>query len=114
MLGPLFACCRVSRHAHPESKKRHEVLVNAAKAMSLARIRIEGRPREEKGTDKGALRVLCAGDSTRQAVVSYTYVAILVLSLLRPHRSRAPWRLSAPLFIACQEECVGYQWLPCQ
>ena len=25
-----------------------------------------------------------------------------------------PWRLGAPPFIACQEEGVGYQWLPCQ
>ena len=79
--------------------------------MSLARLHIEGGARERGKVQKKEPRVLCAGNS-RQAVLSAILtLAILVLVLLRPHRSRAPWRLDAPPILACQEEGFGYQWL---
>ena len=81
-----------------------------AKAMSLARLHIEGGARERGKVQKKEPRVLCAGNS-RQAVLSAiltlaTVYLYLCSSDLTVHEPRG--RLGAPPFIACQEEGVGY------
>ena len=85
----------LSRHAHPE-KKRHELLVSAAKAMSLARIRTEGRPREGK-VQKRQPRVyyVQATLHARQRCLLYLRWLYLYLcsSDLTVHERRGAWVL---------------------
>ena len=97
----------VRRHAHMNTL-RVNTSSSAAKVVSLARIRIEGRPREEKVQGKEPRVYYVQATHARQCCPLYLRWLYLYLcsSDLTVHEPRG--RLGAPPFIACQEEGVGY------